>query len=66
MKTFNIWGRFEVEVDFDIEAENEKEAERKAKEMINDAYRLDYIGELHVAKSTNFNLLIDQEDEDNG
>lgn len=63
MKTFNIWGSFSIDVDFDIEAENEKEAERKAKEVIKDAYNLDSVGGLHVAKSTSFNLLIDQEDE---
>ena len=67
-KTFNIWGRFEVDVDFDVEAESEIEAKRKAKEMITDAYNLDSVGGLHVAKSASFNLLIDQEDEpeDNG
>lgn len=68
LKTFNVWGRFEVDVDFDIDAESEIEALRKAKEMINGAYDLDSIGGLHLAKSTNFHLLIDQEDEpeDNG
>lgn len=67
-KTFNIWGRFEVEVAFDIDAKDEKEARIKAREMIRDAYHLDSIGGLHVAKSTSFHLLIDQEDEmeDNG
>lgn len=68
LKTFNIWGRFEVDVDFDVEAKNEKDAIKKAKQMITDAYHLDAVGGLHVSKSTSFSLLIDEEDEieDNG
>jgi len=62
MKKFNIWGSFKVDVDFDIEAKNEKDAEKKAKEMIKDNFHLDAIGGLHVSKSTEFKLLIDEED----
>lgn len=63
LKTFNIWGNFQVQVDFDIEARNETEARMKAQGMITDQYSLDAIGGLHIAQSTDFNLYIDEEDE---
>lgn len=63
LKTFNIWGNFQVQVDFDIEARNETEAKMKAQEMITDQYSFDAVGGLHVANSTDFNLYIDEEDE---
>jgi hypothetical protein len=62
MKKFNVWGKFIVDVDFNIDAKSEKDAEKKAKEMIKNEYHLDAIGGIHVAKSTDFKLLIDEED----
>lgn len=62
MKKYNIWGKFTVDVDFNIDAKNEKEAEKKAKEMIKDTYYLDSIGGIHVPKSTDYKLYIDEED----
>lgn len=62
MKKFNVWGKFIVDVDFNIEAKNEKEAEKKAKQMIKDNYHLDAIGDIHVPQSTDFKLLIDEEE----
>lgn len=63
MKTYNIWGKFTVDVDFNIEAENEMDAEKKARQMIKDRYNLDAIGDLHVKNNIEFQLNIDEEDE---
>lgn len=57
---YNIYGKISFDVDFIIDADTEEDAIEKAKELLEDYYRLDVENAEHDKESVKININADE------